>query len=84
MKKVLLFTVGLTASALAYGQTSSGNTPQLQLSGTLQDPKVDTVPCNKNKAFVTALEKSASDSASDKPKSANTTPALSTAAPKRD
>jgi|GEM_PF-3351807 len=82
MKKEILFFLGLITSAVVYCQTSSGNTPQLQMSGAANPQRTDTVS-------VAALTRVADEAApaastSDKPESDNKIPVLTTAQPKKE
>lgn len=82
MKKEILFVLGLITSAVVYCQTSSGNTPQLQMSAAANQQKTDTVSSSEMKRV--AADAAPAGNASDKPKSENKAPVLATSEPKKE
>lgn len=82
MKKEILLILGLIISAVVYCQTSSGNTPQLQMSGAANQHKTDTISSSQMKRA--AADAAPADNASDKPKSENKASVLATSEPKKE
>lgn len=85
MKKEILFIIGLITSAVVYCQTSSGNTPQLQMSGTAEQQRTDTVSSSEIKRVAAdAAASPAGNNTSNKPERANNAPVLTIAEPKKE
>jgi hypothetical protein len=84
MKKEILFVIGLITSAVVYCQTSSGSTPQLQMSGAAEQQKADTVSSSEIKRVAADAASSPKGDNSTKPKSENKAPVLTVAEPKKE
>lgn len=82
MKKEFFFLIGLFATVVGYSQTANPNTPQLQLSGTTEQHKTDTVSPTKPGPVAIDAARNPASVPNDKPKNENKTPMLTNAEPK--